>query len=569
MYLKKTFNKKTGRTYLSIVKAYRDKEAGHSKTVTVKSLGYLDELEKEYLNPIDHFKKTVIQMNKDEVKTNLTITIDKTEVLKKNTSTKKNLGYAALSKIYHELEIDKFIINRQRHLKIDYNLNNVMKLLVFSRLLFPSSKKKTFENRELFFENTNFSIYDVYNTLTYINRHINDLQNFIYDHVKKQYGESTDIVYYDVTNYYFEIDEQDELRRKGVSKEHRKDPIIQMGLLMDGIGMPISYKLFEGNTNDCTTLVPVLTEIRRTYNLGKLIIVADKGLNTSNNIYYNKKRKNGYVFSQSVRKATKELKSYVLNENGYTWIGKDFKRKSRLYPREIEVQENGNKKKITVDEKQVVFYSRDYDKRAKAERASTVVKARELVKNPTKYTQATSYGAAKYVKNLTFDKKTGEIITTKKIPTFDEEKLKEEEKLDGYYAIVTSELKKTDDKIIEIYRGLWKIEESFKITKSDLETRPVYLSRKDRIESHFLICYISLVIARILQYRIDNKYYVSNILESLAKVCCSYISENTYLFEYRNDVTDTIGEVLKIDFSRKYMTIGEIKKILGEVKKVN
>lgn len=569
MYLKKTFNKKTGRTYLSIVKAYRDKDVGHSKTVTVKSLGYLDELEKEYLNPIDHFKKAVIQMNKDEVKTNFIITVDKTEVLKKNTSTKKNLGYAALSKIYHELEIDKFIINRQRHLKIDYNLNNVMKLLVFSRLLFPSSKKKTFENKDIFFENTNFSIYDVYNTLTYINKHINDLQKFIYDHVKKQYGESTDIVYYDVTNYYFEIDEQDELRRKGVSKEHRKDPIIQMGLLMDGIGMPISYKLFEGNANDCTTLVPVLTEIRRTYNLGKLIIVADKGLNTSNNIYYNKKRKNGYVFSQSVRKATKELKSYVLNENGYTWIGKNFKRKSRLYPRQIEIQENGNKKKITVDEKQVVFYSRDYDKRAKAERASTVSKARELVKNPTKYTQATSYGAAKYVKNLTFDKKTREIITEKKIPTFDEEKLKEEEKFDGYYAIVTSEWKKTDDKIIEIYRGLWKIEESFKITKSDLETRPVYLSRKDRIESHFLICYISLVIARIIQYRIDNKYYVSNILESLAKVCCSYISENTYLFEYRNDVIDAIGEVLKIDFSRKYMTIGEIKKILGEVKKIN
>lgn len=568
MYLKKNFNKKTGRTYLSIVKAYRDKKVGQSKSVTIESLGYLDELKKIYKDPIAHFKKIIIQMNKEEIKSNISIKINTEEVLEKNTSTKKNFGYAAISKIYHELEIDKFIINRQRHLKIDYSLNNVMKLLIFSRLLFPSSKKKSFENKNMFFENTNFSIYDVYNTLTHLNKHIEPIQKFIYEHIKEQYGKNTSVVYYDVTNYYFEIDKQDDLRKKGVSKEHKKNPIIQMGLLMDSIGMPISYKLFEGNTNDCSTLLPILTEIRRNYDIGRVIVVADKGLNTAENIYYNKKRKNGYVFSQSVRKATKELKKYVLNENNYEWIGKKFKKKSRLYPREIKIEENGKQKKVVIDEKQVIFYSKDYDMRAKAERAKVIEKAKALVKEPSKYNKSTSYGAAKYVENLHFDKKTGEIITSKKVPIFDEKKLKEEEELDGYYAIVTSEFKETDEKIIEIYKGLWKIEESFKITKSDLETRPVYLSRKERIESHFLICFISLVIARIIQHKTKNKYSVSSLLENLKKTCCSYINENIYLFEYRSDVTDAIGKALNIDFTKKYMSLGEIKKIFGEVKKI-
>jgi len=489
------------------------------------------------------------------------------EELKKNTSTKKNFGYAAISKIYHELEINKFLVNRQRHLNIDYSLNNIMKLMVFSRLLNPCSKKKTFENKDLFFEHSDFSIDDIYRSLTFINKHIETLQTFIYEHIKDQYGSNTQTVYYDVTNYYFEIDEPDELRRKGVSKEHRPDPIIQMGLLMDSIGMPIAYKLFKGNDNDCTTLLPVLKEIRRNYDLGRIIVVADKGINTAENIYYNLKRNNGYVFSQSVRRANKELKDYVLKEDGYTWYGDEYKRKSRLYPREIEVMENGQKTKKRIDEKQVIFYSKDYDKRAKAEREPALQKARELIKEPSKFNRSTSYGAAKYIKNLNFDKETGEIINTKGILSFDEKKLKEEEMLDGYYAIVTSEFNESDDRIIDIYRGLWRIEESFKITKSDLESRPVYLSREDRIQAHFLICFIALVIARILQHRVGNRYSVSKILESLGNVCCSHVQENCYLFDYRDEVTDAIGEALNIDFNKKFMQLGEIKKILGDVKK--
>lgn len=569
MYLKKSTRKKTGRTHLSIVHGYWDSKCKQARTRTIQTLGYLDELSKLYDDPIAHFERVVAQMNEEQKKDDpiVTININMNEELKKNTSTKKNFGYAAISKIYHELEINKFLVNRQRHLNIDYSLNNIMKLLVFSRLLNPCSKKKTFENKDLFFEHSDFSIDDIYRFLTFINKHIETLQTFIYEHIKDQYGSNTQTVYYDVTNYYFEIDEPDNLRRKGVSKEHRPDPIIQMGLLMDSIGMPIAYKLFKGNDNDCTTLLPVLKEIRRNYDLGRIIVVADKGINTAENIYYNLKRNNGYVFSQSVRRANKELKDYVLKEDGYTWYGDEYKRKSRLYPREIEVTENGKKTKKRIDEKQVIFYSKDYDKRAKAEREPALQKARELIKEPSKFNRSTSYGAAKYIKNLNFDKETGEIINTKGILSFDEKKLKEEEMLDGYYAIVTSEFNESDDRIIDIYRGLWRIEESFKITKSDLESRPVYLSREDRIQAHFLICFIALVIARILQHRVGNRYSVSKILESLGNVCCSHVQENCYLFDYRDEVTDAIGEALNIDFNKKFMQLGEIKKILGDVKK--
>ena len=569
MYLKKSTIKKTGRTYLSIVHNYWDSKNKKSKTKTIKSIGYVDELLKEFEDPIAHFEAVVAQMNEEHRAdgSTETITIDKNEKLEKNNDSRKNFGYAPLSKIYHELEIDKFMLNRQRNLDVEYSLNNILKLMVFSRLLEPCSKKKTYENRWRIFENTDFSLVDVYRGLSKLNKYRDDLQLHIYEHIKEQYGRNTELVYYDVTNYYFEIDEPDELRKKGVSKEHRPNPIVQMGLLMDNLGFPIAYKLFKGNDNDCTTLLPVLKEMRRNFNLGRIVVVADKGINTSENIYYNLKRGNGYVFSQSVRRATKELKDYVLKDEGYEWFGDEYKRKSRLQPREIEVEENGKKVKVSIDEKQVIFYSKDYDKRAKAEREPALQKARELIKNPSQYNRSTSCGAAKYVNNLHFDKETGEILTTKGILSFDEKKLREEEMLDGYYAIVTSELQQTDGKIIDIYRGLWRIEESFKITKSDLEARPVHLSREDHIQAHFLICFIALVISRILQHRVGNNFSVSKILESLNKICCSHVKENLYVFDYRDDVTDAVGKAFEIDFTRKYMKLGEIKKILGEVKK--
>lgn len=577
VYLKKSKNNKTGRTYLYIADGYHDKEKGYTKTVTVQSLGYLDVLEKQYDDPISHFSEVVKQMNKEKKEHNLSIPmqISLKETLKVDTNNSYNFGYVALSKIYHELEIDKFIINKFKARDVsEFKINNIMKLLVFARALFPDSKKSTYENRNIFFENTNFSLEELYNALTYIEPFKNQIQKYIYDHIQEQYKPNNECIYYDVTNYYFEIDDNDDFRKKGVNKEHRPNPIVQMGLFMDSIGLPMCYKLFEGNTNDCLTLRPMVQELQKNYNVGKVIVVADKGLNTGNNIAYNKAIGNGYVMSLSVRGANADLKDYVLNEDGYVYNkDKTYKKKFRLSPREIIItkkDKNGKtiKVKQNVDEKQVVFWSADYAKRAKAERQPAIDKAKDLIGNVQKYNKKNCVGASKYVKHLVFDKNTGEIIEARSQLSLDEDKIAEEEKLDGYYMIVSSEFDKTDDEIIDIYRGLWRIEETFKVTKSELDARPVYVSRKDHIESHFLTCYIALVLSRILQHKLDKKYSVGKILESLSNFNCSHLENNYYLFNYYDNVLEDIGNVLNIDFSSKYKRLQDIKKISGDCKKM-
>ena len=574
MYLRKYTDKRINKTYLSIARGYQNAE-GKTRTKIVEYLGCLDDLKKQYEDPIAHFKEIIKQMNDEEKNNNkpLTITIDKNEKLELGTDNIKNFGYSALSKIYHELEIDKFLISKFKTRNFsEYKINNIMKLLVFARCLFPDSKKSTYENKDIFFENTDFTLKEVYNALTYIEPFKESLQSYIYDHIQEQYKPNNECIFYDVTNYYFEIDDNDDFRKKGVCKEHRPNPIVQMGLFMDSLGLPMCYGLFPGNTNDCLTLKPMVQKLQKDYSVGRVIVVADKGLNTGKNIVYQKAIGNGYVMSLSVRGANKELKDYVLNEDGYVYNKeKTYKKKSRRYPREIEYTKTVNGKEIktktTVDEKQVVFWSADYAKRAKAERQPAIDKAKDLIGNIRKYNKKNCYGASKYVKHLVFDKNTGEIIEAKSQLSLDEEKIAEEEKLDGYYMIVTSEMEKTDDEIIDIYRGLWRIEETFKVTKSELKDRPIYMSTKEHIEAHFLTCYLALVLCRVLQHKLDKKYSVEKILESLGKCNCYNIEENIYRFNYYDEVLADISQIIDIDFSLKNRTLKDIKKIFSDVKK--
>ncbi|MHC6178717.1 IS1634 family transposase [Clostridium sp. JNZ X4-2] len=571
MYLKKTPSS-NGRIRLSIVDSYYDKTKKCSRQITVESLGFLDELEKEYDDPISFFSARVEQLKEEKKckRAPITFVFHDADTIEQDVTLRKNFGYTALSKIYHELGIHTFLTNRQRHTKDNYDADTIMKLLVYSRLLNPASKKKTFENKDWFFEKDNYSLDDVYRCLTFFNKHKESLQFWINNKIKELYGRDTSLIYYDVTNYYFETDKMDNLRKKGVSKEHRPNPIVQMGLFIDNKGLPITYELFSGNTNDCLTYRPNFARIKKEYNLGRVITVADKGMTTGDNIWYttHTPTKDGYVFSMSVRGSDKELKQYVLAKEGYEWLGTEYKRKSRLYPRTIQItSSNGKKLKKVVHEKQVVFYSEKYDKRAKAERAAALAKAQDLISNPGSYTRVTSYGAAKYIKNINFDKETGEILKPTQLLKLDMDKLEEEEALDGYYVIVTSEYKESDDKIIDMYRGLWKIEESFRVTKSDLEARPVFVSTQGHIEAHFLICFVALVIARILEMKTGNKYSIGKLLETLSKAECSYVQQNYYMFDYFNDILNEIGVISNIDYSKKIRSLGEIKKVLASTKK--
>jgi len=566
--------------YLTIEKAYRDTD-GKPRSKTIMSLGYLDELEKEYDDPIAHFKELAQKMTEEEkAQKKLTLSINMEEKLDTNTDNRKNFGYAAILKIYHELGLDVFLNNKARHESFEFNTNSIMMLLVVSRLLSPGSKKKAFEEKGRYFERFDFSLADVYRSLSHFSKIAKELQIYFNAQISEKYGRNTKVIYYDVTNFYFEIDELDEFRKFGLSKENRRNPIVQMGLAMDADGIPLHYDLFPGNTVDKETFRPVIGEVRRKYDTGRIIVVADMGIITGDNIFYLQgkekgKNFNGYVFSFSVRGATKEFKEYVLSNEGYVdKSGKaadenaDFKMKSRVIAREINVTlPSGKKTKKTVYEKQVVFWGRKYALKAATEREELLKKAFDLAANPQKYTKATSYGAAKYVKNLKFDEKTGEVLEVKERPVVDMEKAYEEAKYDGYYAIVTSELDMSDAEIIETYRGLWKIEETFRVTKGVLETRPVYVSLQDHINAHFLICFIALTIMRIIQKKTGNVYSAERIIECLNRISCSHEHENIYLFDYRSEVSDAIGEALGIDFTNKRLRLGDIKKILGQVKK--
>lgn len=264
MYLKRSYRKESGRTYLSIAQKYRHPETNKVAERSIKSLGYLDELEKEYDDPIDHFDEVARKMTEEE-KTNkkLTLNINMDEQLDEESDNRKNFGYAAILKIYHELGLHRFFNNKARNENFKFNTNSIMMLLVISRLLSPGSKKKAFEEKGRFFERFNFSLADVYRALSHFAKISKELQRHLHEQITEKYGRNTKTIYYDVTNFYFEIDKADEMRKFGRGKENRPNPIVQMGLAMDADGIPLHYELFPGNKLDKETFRSVIGEVRK------------------------------------------------------------------------------------------------------------------------------------------------------------------------------------------------------------------------------------------------------------------------------------------------------------------
>ncbi len=573
MYLHKSERK--GGTYLSIVEGYR--EGGKVKHRTVESLGYVDDLMDEYgPDPVAHFKQACKERTaaKEAEAQAVTIEIHPQQKIDKRALARKNIGSAVLLAAYNALGVETAIRNATRGSSADYDANAVMRLLVTERVLDPGSKKHAWENRDRYFFRTEFSLDDTYRALDPICACRDRIVSAINRAVDKMGIRDTACVFYDVTNYYFEIDEPGGLRQKGVSKEHRKSPIVQMGLLQDSGGIPIGYRLFPGNTPDPCTMLPVLQGMRRDYGCQRVIAVGDKGNNCSTNIAALVAGGDGFVYSQSIRgaKSDAELKAWVLSEAGYARTCDDeghttYKVKSKQGYKTVTVEgDDGKKTKADVDVKYVAFWSEKYQKRARKERQAAIDKARKLVGNPGAYTAATHFGAAKYVRGLKVDAKTGELVEAADALEFDAERLAAEEACDGYYCIVTSETEMSDSDVIEAYRGLWRIEESFKVTKSDLETRPAYVSREEHIEAHFLTCYVALCILRIIQAATGGKYSARVIADELAAMCGTHLEGNWWRFDHRTDASDDLCRMAGVDLTRQNMQLKDIKAVLSQAK---
>ena len=601
MFLKKT--PKPNGTYLAITESYYDKTKKCTRQKTIQGLGYLEELRQQYPDPIAHFEQTISQMNQErENNKNATILIDLTASMAVGMDHLKNVGYGALKQIYKDLQLDIFWRVRTQKRSIQYDMEQAFRLLVLSRALFPASKKQTFEKRGIYFEAIDgFSLDDLYHSLDLIDEYQEDLQKWIYEHSSRLFQRDLSVAYFDCTNYYFDIGRPDvdlrnengetvdqkgnatevKYRKRGPEKNRRPDPIVEMGLLMDRNGIPLAYDLFPGNESEKVHMRPIINRIKKDYTDTRIIFVADRGLNTSDNIYYlngdNKgehNQRDGYVYGQSVRGADAEFKKWVLKK-GYVTDkvtdehgGElDFQHKSRIHPKCLHVNVSSadgtakKKKEVMVDQKQMVYYSEKYARKQRLERQTMVERAKDLIEHPHKYDRVTCAGSASYIKNISFSKKTGEIIKGRDL-SLNLKKIEEEAKFDGYYAIVTSELEMGDHELRNIYRGLARIEEMFKISKSDFSSRPVHVRTNPHIDAHFATCFTALVLICLLQARLGNQFPVGRVLDSLRSYNCVQIDRNMYQFIYYDEILEACGEAFGIDLKNQYRSQIQIRRML-------
>lgn len=601
MYLRKI--KRPNGIYLAIQESYYDSESKQSRTRTIQSLGYLDALKKEYQDPVAYFTQMASDMTEQKKqKKSVQILIDTTARMSTETADVKNVGYGILKELYKKLEIDKFWSWKTRNLSIRYSVDQIFRMLVFSRILVPASKKSTFDGRDFYFEDFgDFSLDDIYHALDIICKNNEDLQKWIYDHSEKICTRDLSVSYFDCTNYYFDIGRSDmdildeagnpvdengdsvpaKYRKRGPEKNHRPDPIVEMGLLMDRKGIPLAFDLFPGNESEKVHMRPIINRVKNGFSGSRIIVVADRGLNTSDNIYYlngdNKgdiNTRDGYVYGQSVRGADAEFKEWVLSSAYITDKvtdddGKEaiFKHKSRIHPKELHVnvtrpgQKKELRKTVSIDQKQMVYYSEKYAKKQKADREVMIHRAKDLIKHPKKYNKVSCAGSASYIQNIAFNKDTGEIVEGRALE-LNLEKIREEEKYDGYYSIVTSELEMSDLEMREIYRGLIRIEDTFKISKSEFDARPVFVRTNDHIDAHFTTCFTALVLIRLLQTKLENKYPVGRIINSLKDYCCVPLDTNNYQFTYFDEILKSIGTAFEMELDHKYRTRQEIQRLL-------
>jgi hypothetical protein len=567
--------RKNGRTYLSVVEGYRD-EQGRTRTRHVRSLGYLDELEKLYDDPVAHFRAEVAAEGGAAAAgaaAPVAVEISPLERIDGRGDRRVEMGAAVPSAYFHrDLGIWRFFENRRAGRRFSYDPCRILELLVWNRISDPGSKAAAFAARGRFPRRCDFSLDDVYRSLDYLAEHADRLVKSMNASLEAARGPRDGTrLYYDVTNYWFEIDGEDDggLRRKGVSKEHRPEAIVQMGLLLDADGLPLDYELFPGNVNDMPALLPMMSKARlRGLGGGRVVVVADKGLNTSANIAAATLDGNGFVFSQSVRKARRPLREWVLDPGGYEGSG-DFRIKSRVADKPVYVEgPDGARRRVEVPVKEVAFWSRAYFERSRAERAKVVERSRAAIERGD-VSGAVSRSAARYARDRPVVRATGEAAQHNWV--LDEERIARDEACDGYYCIVTSEQEWGDREVVEAYRGLSRVEESFRVLKGDLDARPVYVWTQAHIRAHFLVCYVALLVMRLMQLDVGratgSRPSAGAVAEALSGMVGHHLDANAWLFDYRTDLTDALCEAAGVDLSRRVMTRAQMRKVMADVRK--
>lgn len=565
-YFLKKSNLKKG-VYLQIYEGFYDPERGHAAQRSYKALGYVHELiQKGIHDPISFYQEEVTKLNQQAKAEQLR---EKQRQISEETP-EKFLGYFPLKAINDALGVRNFIDLMQTATDFQFNVFSMMSALVYARAIFPCSKAKTYEEvLPRLYDTCDFSLSQLYAGLEYIGSEYEKIVE-IYNHqISKKYRLHTSHTYFDCTNFYFEIDKEDALRRKGPSKENRKDPIVGMGLLLDADQIPLGMSIYPGNESEKPVIRNIIDSLKqRNHITGRTIQVADKGLNCAENILHALKAGDGYIFSKSVKMLPETEKTWVLLENDYQDIkssnGEALYRIKECvddFPYVIK-DASGKKKTVMLTEKRVVTYNPQLARKQICEINRQVEKARIMKASQAKRSE---YGdSAKYVTFITTDKK-GKRTQDKVCVVMNEEQIEKDRKLAGYNLLVTSEIKMSGPEIYAAYHNLWRIEESFKVMKSQLDARPVYLQKEDTIIGHFLICYLSVLLERLFQFKVlENQYCTEDIFKFIKNFKAARISERKHINLTRSSVF--IKELAKqtgLPLTSYFLTDGQIKKMLS------
>lgn len=564
-FLKKTHNKKG--TYLQIYESYYDPERKRGAHRSYKPIGYIHELqEKGISDPLTFFGNEVLKLNQDSQQKKQS---EKMRQISEE-SPEKFLGYFPLKNLNDSLGCKYFIDLMQKATDFKFNVFDMMASLIYARTVYPCSKSRTYEEViPKLFESYGFSLDQLYSGLGYIGSEYEKIIE-IYNHqIAKKYPFNTSRSYFDCTNFYFEIDREDTFRLKGPSKENRKEPIVGLGLLLDANQLPIGMKLYPGNQSEKPVIREIIDDLKKRSQIsGRTIQIADKGLNCFDNILHALKAGDGYIFSKSVKILPETEKTWVLLENDYTDI-RDKKGELLYRIKECTddflytyTDENGKRKSVKLKEKRIVTFHPKLAEKQKYEINRQIEKAKKLQACQAKRSE---YGdSSKYVSFIPADKK-GEKTDGKVTVELNEKAIENAKKLAGYNMIITSEISMSASEIYTSYHNLWRIEESFRIMKSQLDARPVYLQKQDTITGHFLICYLAVLLTRLLQIRVlKDQYCTEDIFNFIHDFKVAKISDRKYINLARSSsFIKDFSESTGLPLTSYFLGNTEIQKVLS------
>ena len=562
-----------------IIKDYT--KNGKRSTKHVEKIGNLEEVKKlagnqdyqEWLK--DYIKKYNEEHCKKEI---ITIKKNNKKIIASNVNNKFNVGYLFLEKIYNQLKLNDVCKEIENKYQFKFDLNNILESLVYARIIYPSSKLETYKQCHTFLEQPTFKLHDEYRALSYLAKNLDFIQEKIFENSKKIIKRNSEVIYYDCTNYFFEIELDDEFRKYGINKQHQPKPQVGMGLFMDGDGIPLSFNIYPGNQNEQKTLIPEETKIVNNFKMDntKMILCTDAGLASDEIKKYNIKDNRGFVITQSLKKLKDSEKEKVFDDNDWRLAG-DLKNIYNL--NEIKNNEDLKEKyydklfyKIissetkSVKQDLIVTFSFKYFEYNRNIRNSQIERAKKSIETNNVSRKGKNQNDYRRLISQVNSTDNGEIAENQSY-SINQELIDEEEKYDGYYALTTN-LVGNIEQILKITKGRWEIEESFRIMKTDFLARPVNLSKEDRIKSHFLTCFIALIVYRILEKKLNYKYTTSEILKTIRNMNVLESNGDGYIPGYiRTDLTDDLHDTFGFRTDYEINTYKDFKKIFELIKR--